>query len=91
VVTLRAALSKLEECSCGANEDKWRCILAKSKRLMPELERMGVEMISKEDFLGILSRHINESFEDYVSLAVLESFDIDASESEVTLGVGKLV
>lgn len=37
VVTLKAALSKLEECRNAANEDIWRCILAKSKKLVPEL------------------------------------------------------
>lgn len=41
---------------------------------------MGVEVISKEELLAVLSRHINESFEDYVTYALLEAFDLDASE-----------
>jgi hypothetical protein len=34
-MTLKAALGKLEECRCPGNEDIWRCILAKSKKLVP--------------------------------------------------------
>lgn len=48
-------------------------------------------MITKEDFLTLLSRHINESFDRYVNLALLESFDIEASENEVMLNVGRLL
>lgn len=35
LATLKAALSKLDECRNSASEDSWRCILARSKKLLP--------------------------------------------------------
>jgi hypothetical protein len=52
---------------------------------------MEADVLSKEDFLTLLSRHINESFDGYVNLALIESFDMEASESEVMMSVGRLL
>jgi hypothetical protein len=88
---LRAAMGKLEECRSEGSESSWRCILARSKKLLPELEKMRGELLSKENLLALLGRHINEPFGDYVTLLLLESFDPEASEAETTLRVDSIV
>ena len=48
-------------------------------------------MISKEGLLGVLSRLMTENFGDYITYAVMESFDPDNSEVEVMVRVDLLL
>lgn len=58
---------------------------------MPELEKLRGQVISKEGLLGVLSRLMTENFGDYITYAVMESFDPDNSEVEVMVRVDLLL
>ena len=44
---LRAAVNKMLECRNSQNEDTWRCLLARARKLVPELEKLREQSISK--------------------------------------------